>query len=179
MKTSMIFVLIASAIWAQAAAAQSSAWQQRIMREQVVARVGPVARPIVESPFANEACWALSSCSWHVAIRLAEFHNSGELAKRPMPGELLRAIGMHGDVVAWYVMQHPELCDTDCCIAFVNRPLDISLNVCPLESAAAEVRAARLRGQSWWPPDTRLVAGGAGVVILGGLFIWWRRRRGV
>jgi hypothetical protein len=161
--------------------AQAAAYQERIWRDQAVAAVGPIARDMVES-HGSVSCRALFACSRPMAINLCQFHNCGGLARLPRPDGVLRAIALHGDVAAWYVMQHPELQDMDNCDAFCLAPADYALNIRPLEAGAAEVRARRLNTQSGMPAwgsrlGQRTVAGASGLVLIVLAVCWWKRRR--
>jgi hypothetical protein len=160
-------------------------WRERRLREQVVAIHGPVARSLVETYGADVGCRAMFAVSWNVGQNLAVFHNSGSLGATPRPVELLMAIAVNGDVVAWYVMQHPELRNLDECDAFLTRPLDIALGVCSLEAKVAEMRVTRMRAEpqnNGWSVSSRnlnAVVGIAGLALLVGLFVWWKRRQRV
>ena len=64
---------------------------RRAYREKAVAAVGgPHARDFVET-HGDEAVAAIFACSKPVALKLAEFHASGELGKLPRPRDLLRS----------------------------------------------------------------------------------------
>ena len=97
---------------------------RRAYREQAVAVVGPIARDFVET-HGEEAVAAIFACSRPVAVKLAEFHASGELGKLPRPRDLLRVIAQprHGDDVALWAIHHArELTDMDSFDAYLHQP---------------------------------------------------------
>ena len=119
---------------------------RRAYREQAVAKVGPIARDFVETQ-GDEAVAAIFACSRPVAVRLAEFHASGEMGKLLRPRDLLRVIAQprHGDDVALWAIAHAgELADTDSFDAYLLSPLDYALGLKQLATGAADARARRL-----------------------------------
>jgi hypothetical protein len=98
---------------------------RRANREKAVAAVGPIARGLVETH--DEAVNALLACSKPVAVKLAEFHASGEMSKLPRPGALLRIIatvvGNGDDVAVWAINHARELGDIDHFDAYLLTPL--------------------------------------------------------
>ena len=119
---------------------------RRAYREKAVATVGPNARDFVETQ-GDEAVAAIFACSRPVAVKLAEFHASGEMGKLPRPRDLLRVIAQprHGDDVALWAIHHAgELTDTDSFDAYLISPLDYALGLKQLAAGAAEARARRL-----------------------------------
>jgi hypothetical protein len=159
---------------------------RRANRERAVATVGPIARDFVET-LGDEAVAAIFACSRPVAVKLAEFHSSGEIGKLPRPRDLLFVIAEpgHGDDVALWAIHHAgELADVDSFDAYLISPLEYALGLKQLETGAAEVRA-RHRNQAamattpWaaLSADQRLaIAGGAGLLIMVGLLLWRRRK---
>jgi len=123
---------------------------RRAYREKAVAAFGPKIRDFVESQ-GEEGVAALFACTKPVAVKLAEFHTSGELANLPRPHDLLRVIAQpqHGDDVALWAIQHAnELADADCFDAYLMSPLDYALGLKHLESGAADARARRLHNSA-------------------------------
>jgi hypothetical protein len=154
---------------------------RRAQREQAVAAVGQGARDFVEM-MGDDAVTALFACSKPVAVKLTEFHASGELGALPRPRDLLRAIAQprHGDDVARWAMLHaPELADPDNFDAYVMSPLNYALGLKQIAVGAAEVRARRLHHAAIsmpLPVDEKLViAGGVGLFLIVVLLL--RRRR--
>jgi hypothetical protein len=166
---------------------------RRAWREQAVASVGPVARDFVETQ-GDEAVAALFACSKPVAVKLAQFHAGGELARLPRPRDLLLAIARPGcgDDVALFAIGHSgELADRDFLDAYLAHPLEYALGLKALEAGAAEVRARRLQQaalatrQAARPalvapemaPETKLAIAG-GVFLVGAVaIVMWRRRQ--
>jgi hypothetical protein len=160
---------------------------QRAQREQAVAAVGPVARDLVEMHGADGVL-ALFACSQPVAVRLAQFHQSGELAKLPRPRDLLRVIAQprHGDDVALWAIDHAgELADTDSFDAYLINPLEYALGLKPLAEGAAQARARRLHQASApteflsreMSSDAKLaIALGLGLLIILALVLWKRKQ---
>jgi hypothetical protein len=159
---------------------------RRANRERAVALVGPTARDFVET-YGDEAVAAIFACSGPVALKLAQFHNSGELRKLPRPLGLLNVIAHpgHGDDMALWAIRHArELNDVDSFDAFLFNPLDYALGLRQLETGAAEARARRLshaatKTRSWaaLSADEKLaVAGGVGLLVVGGILLWRRKQ---
>jgi hypothetical protein len=160
---------------------------RRAHREQAVANVGPKARDFVEAQ-GDEAVAAIFACSRPVALKLAEFHSSGELGKLPRPRDLLYVIAQpgHGDDVALWAIGHArELSDVDSFDAYVISPLDYALGLKALATGAAEARARRLNQAAMttrpWaalsPDDKRvIVIGGVGVLVVAGIVLLRRRQ---
>jgi hypothetical protein len=153
---------------------------RRANRDQVVAVLNmPEARAFVETPYGDQACAAVFKCSTSVGRKLVEFHASGDLDRLPKPGDLLRVIGLHGDDVANYVLRHPrELQDPDCMDAFLQRPVDISLELEKLEVAGSRYRASRLTVDTSfatrieWGPIIAVTC-----VLILGVMVWYKRRK--
>jgi hypothetical protein len=119
---------------------------RRANREKAVAMTGPIAREFVET-YGDEAVAAIFACSKAVAVKLAEFHASGELGKLPRPLDLLRAIAnprLSDDVANWAILHAGELHDTDSFDAYLASPLEYALGLKQLKAGAAEARAKRL-----------------------------------
>jgi len=157
---------------------------RRAYREKAVATVGPNARDFVETQ-GDEAVAAIFACSRPVAVKLAEFHASGEMGKLPRPRDLLRVIAQprHGDDVALWAIHHAgELADTDSFDAYLLSPLDYALGLKQLEAGAAEARARRLNQAAMamapqLSADEKLVlVGGIGFLVIVGLLLWRRRQ---
>ncbi len=153
---------------------------RRANRERAVAVVGPCAREFVEA-LGDDAVAALFACSKPVAVKLAKFHDSGELGKLSKPRDLLYVIAQprHGDDVALWAIQHAgELNDLDCFDAFLLNPLEYALNLKQLAAGANEVRASRLTAaaamSSWQPPmePRQGIALGIGMVIVALPLAW-------
>jgi len=163
---------------------------RRAWREQAVARVGPVARALVEA-YGDEAVCAIFACSPQVGWMLAQFHASANLDKLPRPRGLLAVIAQprHGDYVALWAMQHAEeLRDIDSFDAYLLNPLEYALGLKQLAAGAAEVRARRgnqgatkvTRAVAALSANARLViAGAAGGLVLVGLLLWRRKNSGI
>jgi hypothetical protein len=162
--------------------------EKRAAREFAIARVGIVARSLVET-YGESAVNALFACSVPVGQRLAEFHNAGKLAEFPRPAALLDCIGQpgNGDDVALWAMQ-PEharqLTDPAAFEAYLLAPLDHALGLRDLATSAAEVRAHRIasqapRGLSALPRwlDGQVIVGGLAVLGIVILFLWRKRQR--
>ena len=164
---------------------------RRAVRERAVAILGGSgSREFVES--CDEAVAALFACSRPVAVKLVEFHASGELGKLPRPSDLLRVIAQprHGDDVAIWAIQHGgELRDTDSFDAYLQTPLEIAIGLKKLEVGAAEVRAHRLSQASTTTTTTTPLAAASstndkwgiaacvGVAVIVGLLIWRYRQK--
>jgi hypothetical protein len=167
---------------------------RRAAREQVVASVGPIARDFVET-HGDEAVAALFACSKPVAVKLAQFHASGELGKLARPRDLLLAIARPGcgdDVTVWAIGHVGELADRDSFDAYLINPLEYAMGLKPLATGTAEVRARRLQqaampirpvaapqANSWeqMPPETKLGITG-GIFLIGAVaIVMWRRRQ--
>jgi hypothetical protein len=153
---------------------------RRFKREQAVARVGSVSREFVEK-YGDDAVFALSPCQTPVAIKLAEFSNSGGLDKLPRPRDFLRLVAKHGgDVATWGIEHAVELGDVDNFDAYLENPLEYAMNLKLLADGAAESRARRLNAQvpaGNQPPfqmtvDLRTVGAIAGGLLLIGLLAW-------
>jgi len=163
---------------------------RRAWREQAVAKVGPSARNLVET-YGDDAVAAIFACSRPVGLKLAEFHNSGEMAMLARPHDLLWVVAQPGcgdDVAVWAMHHHHELGDVDNFNAYVLNPLEYSLGLKPLAAGAAEARARRLNqavmtGTAWGAslsPDQKLaIAGGAGLAVIGGIILWRRRQSAI
>ncbi|HYV37935.1 MAG TPA: hypothetical protein VE988_19780 [Gemmataceae bacterium] len=156
---------------------------RRAYREKAVAIVGPKGRDFVEA-YGDEAVAAIFACSRPVAVKLAEFHSSGEMSKLPRPAGLLLVIAQprHGDDVALWAIHHAgELADPDSFDAYMLTPLDYALGLKALEQGAAESRARRLHLAAATPipltNDQKLaIFGGVGVVLI--VIVWlWRRKQ--
>ena len=160
---------------------------RRAYREKAVAAVGPNARDFVETQ-GDEAVAAIFACSRPVAVKLAEFHASGEMAKLPRPRDLLRVIAQprHGDDVALWAIHHAgELSDTDSFDAYLISPLEYALGLKRLAAGAAEVRARRLNqaattAATWavaLSANEKLgIAVGVGFLVIVGLLLWRRKQ---
>jgi hypothetical protein len=163
---------------------------RRAQREQAVAAIGDVARDFVET-HGDEAVACIFACSTPVAVKLAEFHAAGEMAKFPRPRDLLRVIAQprHCDDVALWAMQHArELTDRDCFDAYLLSPLEYALGLKSLAAGAAEARAWRLNQAAnapmpaapWYGGNEALVfAGVAGFVVILALLIKRRKQHSV
>ncbi|HYV36635.1 MAG TPA: hypothetical protein VE988_13080 [Gemmataceae bacterium] len=156
---------------------------RRAYREKAVAFVGPSGRNFVEA-YGDEAVAAIFACTRPVAVKLAEFHNCGEMGKLPRPVGLLLVIAQprHGDDVALWAIHHAgELADPDSFDAYMLTPLDYALGLKALEQGAAESRARRLHLAAATPipltNDQKLaILGGVGVVLI--VIVWlWRRKQ--
>jgi hypothetical protein len=161
---------------------------QRARRESAVARVGSYSRDFVET-YGDEAVAAIFACSKAVAVKLVEFHVSGEMGKLPRPHDLLRAIAQprHGDDVALWAIHHArELTDTDSFVAYLASPLEYALGLKQLQTGAAEVRARRLNQSAitTTPGVASLSSNGrlgiaVVVLVIVGLLLWRRRKSGI
>jgi hypothetical protein len=193
MRRLLLFTLVFLA-WPGSAFAQLSAYappalqgndprMRRAMRERAVAYLGTAAaRPFVETPYGDEACYAIFNCSLPAARKLAEFHASGELDNLPKPRELLLAIARCGDDAALFAIRNARaLQDQDSMDAFLIWPLDIALGLKPLDVATSEVRAGRLSA----PAPNQLSINSGPVVFVGlavvalALVVWFKRRKGM
>lgn len=167
---------------------------RRAWRERAVAKVGPIARDLVET-HGDEAVAALFACSRPVAVKLAQFHASGNLNRLPRPADLLLAIARPGcgdDVAVWAIGHAVELADRDAFDAYVISPLEYAMGLKPLAVGAAEMRAWRLQqiGRPMQPaapflsngwenmaPEARLcITVGALLIGVVAIVIWRRRR---
>jgi hypothetical protein len=159
---------------------------RRAYREKAVAIVGPNSRDFVET-HGDEAVAALFACTKPVAVKLAEFHVTGEMGKLPRPRDLLRVIAQprHGDDVALWAIQHAgELGDVDCFDAYLLSPLDYALGLKPLEAGAAEARARRLNlAVMTRTPAAPLsdeqklaIACSVGFLVIVGILLWRRKQ---
>lgn len=149
--------------------------QRRAAREYVVACLGPVARPLVETH--DDGAAALLNCDLLTARRLAEFHNQGGLARMPCPATLLRLIATPGngaDVARFAIRHAGELTDECAFAAFRRDPLVYALHLRPLADGAARVRLAR-SWSGWWKSPWTLVAA-LGLVLAVALALPTRRR---
>ncbi len=170
---------------------------RRAWREQAVANVGPIARDFVETQ-GDEGVAALFACSKPVAIKLAQFHASGELGRLPRPRDLLVAIAIPGcgdDVALWAIGHAAELSDRDSFDAYLMSPLEYALGLKPLAAGAADVRARRLQqaaiamrpaaapqanGWEQMAPETKLcIAGGVFLIGAVAIVMWKRRQTGI
>lgn len=167
---------------------------RRVSRERAVASVGPVARDFVET-HGDEAVAALFACSRPVAVKLAQFHDGGELGKLPRPRDLLLAIARPGcgdDVALWAIGHAGELGDRDAFDAYMINPLEYAMGLKPLAMGAADMRARRLQlaampvrpvapswAQSWEDiaPETKLCITGGVLLIGAAAIVMWRRRQ--
>jgi hypothetical protein len=159
--------------------------QQRWERERAVALAGPIARDFVET-YGQDAVSAISACRQPVALKLAEFHASGDLGRLPRPRDLLRVISRpeHGsDVVLWAIAHVDELTDRDNFDAYLLDPLSYAMAIKNLEQGAAEVRLGKdvATNRRVWSPEAvlgcRIVALGGGVTAIFALLIWRGRQR--
>jgi hypothetical protein len=119
---------------------------RRANREKAVAMTGPIAREFVET-YGDEAVAAIFASSKAVAVKLAEFHASGELGKLPRPVDFLRVIAnprLPDDAANWAILHADELHDTDSFNAYLANPLEYALGLKQLKAGAAEARAKRL-----------------------------------
>ena len=122
-----------------------------------------------------------------MAVKLCEFHASGEMGKLPRPRDLLRVIAQprHGDDVALWAIDHArELTDMDCFDAYLLNPLEYALGLKQLAAGAAEARAWRLNqaanahmpAPAWHTGNEGLlIAGAVGFVVIVALLL--RRRK--
>jgi hypothetical protein len=156
---------------------------RRAQREQAVAIVGPSGRDFVETQ-GDEAVAAVFACSRAVAMKLVQFHASGELGKLPRPGDLLRVIAQprHRDDVALWAIRHTvELADTDSFDAYLASPLEYALGLKQIAAGAADARARRLNQATMPVPlsldEKQAIIAGVGFLLLIGLFLWRRRHR--
>lgn len=126
----------------------------RAAREAQVARVGVVARDLVEAY--PEAAAALACCRMETARRLAEFHNAGGLNRVALPRDLLAAISRHradaDTVAAWAVENADSLRDVHQCRAYCHDPLPFCLKLDTVERAGAQWRGleAQRGGERSW-----------------------------
>ena len=157
---------------------------RRAYREQAVAMVGPNARDFVERQ-GDMAVAAMFACSRPVAVKLAEFHASGELGRLPRPRELLYIIAQprNGDDVALFAIHHArELNDLDSFDACLLSPLDYAMGLKALETGAAEARARRLNQAAtttpWLSPGDAKMAifVSVGTLVVIGLVLWRRKK---
>jgi hypothetical protein len=160
---------------------------RRANREMAVAIVGPGARDFVETQ-GDEAVAAIFACSKPVAVKLAQFHASGELGKLIRPRDLLRVIAQPGhgnDVALWAIHHAGELTDTDCFDAYLMSPLEYALGLKPLEAGAAEARARRLNQVVNAPPPGPPPLSDGQKLGIAGIFcvlfvigvLWWRGKQ--
>ena len=167
---------------------------RRALREQAVASVGPIARDFVET-HGDEAVAALFACSKPVAVKLAQFHASGDLGRLPRPRDLLLAIARPGcgdDVTLWAISHAAELADRDAFDAYLINPLEYAMGLKPLATGAAEMRARRLQqaampirpeaqpsvnGWENMAPETKLCITGGVFLIGAAAIVMWRRRQ--
>jgi hypothetical protein len=115
---------------------------KRAWREQAVANVGPIARGLVET-HGDAAVAAIFACSKATAVKLAQFHASGELNKLPRPAALLNAISAvaPGDAVANFAMQHADaLADVTRFNVFLAEPLTYAMSLKSLDAGVDEYR---------------------------------------
>lgn len=172
---------------------------RRAWREQAVANVGAVARDFVET-HGDEGVGALFACSKPVAVKLANFHASGEMARLPKPRDLLLAIAMPGcgdDVALWAISHGAELTDRDSFDAFLMAPLEYAMGLKTLAAGAAEMRAQRLQaamavrpaaqplppppmnGWEGMAPETKLcITGGVVLIGIAAISMWRRKQAG-
>jgi hypothetical protein len=160
---------------------------RRAQREAAVVKAGPNAPAFVEAQ-GDESVAAIYACSNAVAVKLAEFHSSGEMAKLARPRDLLCIIAQprHGDDVAVWAMQHArELQDTDSFDAFLVSPLEYALGLKQLTTGAAEAKTRRLNRNALAKRPTltslsadqkQVIFGIAGFLLLVGLAMWLRKR---
>ena len=123
-----------------------------------------------------------------MAVKLAEFHASGEMGKLPRPRDLLRVIAQpgHGDDVALWAIQHVrELGDIDSFDAYLSSPLEYALGLKPLAAGAAEARARRLHQAAMattstavppWVSERLVIIVSAGVLVLVAVALWRRKQ---
>lgn len=119
---------------------------RRAHREKAVATIGPIARQFVET-YGEEAVAAIFACSKSVAVKLAEFHASGELGRLPRPRDLLCVIANprhRDDVALWAIGHASELTDPDSFDAYLANPLEYAMGLRALQTGAASVRTNRL-----------------------------------
>lgn len=160
--------------------------ERRLLRERAVLYAGPAARGFVESLEGDDAALALLTCSKSVAAQFALFHVSGGFGRLPRRQDYLRVIAQSNcrDPVALWVMQHAnELYDQDSTDVFLASPLEFSLALKSLTTAAIERRTERL--SSSWPANTTVASRDStkslawilGLIGLGGLVAWRMRHR--
>jgi hypothetical protein len=164
--------------------------ERRVYRERAVAKVGREARDFVETQ-GDEAVAAIFRCSKPVAVNLAGFHASGEMAKLPRPRDLLRVIGERGhgdDVALWAIAHARELIDADSFEAYLNSPLEYALGLKQMAAGAAEARANRLTqaAMATTPAamplpanETLAIAGSIAFFVILGLLVWRRKRASI